>query len=1012
MLPLYLSIEGLYSYQHKQEIDFTRLTEAGLFGIFGKVGSGKSSILEAISFALYGETERLNKQEKRTYNMLNLKSDAASIIFDFINFEQRKFRFVAQWKRRKRFEETTSLERFAYEWKNDDWTPLTSADGAEVTRLTYPNFRRTIIIPQGQFKEFLELRGKDRSDMMKEIFNLNRFDLGPKVSHLQRQNTSKIELLKGALSGFEAVSTDILQEKKKEFETAQLGLAELKAETTDLDIELTRMAECKRLRIELVGKKQEVAALSLEEPKIRQLQQDLQIYETTDRVFRDILQQTQRLNKEKEQVTFKLEQLTARKQQVLSRLEEKEIQWEKIALDHQNTERYRRESEDLKLLIHIQKQQEQKKTISKRIQDGKPHLDAVQLEESALKTNILDLESKLDTLKHKKVDTGVLLELESWYQTDDNLAEKEKEITRQNDSLVTEIANINGKFKEEGTLADSWEHDLKQTEDNWNQQLTELQNEENHLNVQAKLSEFAENLANGQPCPLCGSLDHPNQMVSSDPSTRKRELHMEKDVATQKLRALKIQFQDLTRSSILLKEKQLQVDQLLEMSSKLEKQRMKHKGAFRWNDFMPGDKTSFMAYKNDNVLVENAIKGMETELKDARNNAAAAQIKLEKYKATIAELEQNLVVIDSLARQSENQLQILKLQDFTQHKESFLINRKQDIDTKIQYLEDTYKSLTEAIQQLKTEFAAINGERSAAKEQFQHLSQQLSARQSEISASLKAHGFDDIIQVHHILQKQINIDQTRKLIQDFNVRLQISSQQLLELEEKTRDDGYDEDIYSDRLQLHALKKEELELRIRIVGALEKECMRLQVEFEKKEKLLEEYEKLLSRKSNLTTLENLFRGSGFVNYVSSIHLQRLCEIANQRFHRLTRNNLSLAINENNEFEVIDFLNNGFRRSVKTLSGGQSFQASLCLALALAESIQALNNADKNFFFIDEGFGTQDAESMNTVFETLQYLHRENRIVGIISHVEELKERIPRSAYVVNDHERGSIIKYSN
>ena len=74
MIPLKLTIEGLYSYQEKQTIDFTSLTDAGLFGVFGSVGSGKSSILEAITFALYGETERMNKRDNRAYNMMNLKS--------------------------------------------------------------------------------------------------------------------------------------------------------------------------------------------------------------------------------------------------------------------------------------------------------------------------------------------------------------------------------------------------------------------------------------------------------------------------------------------------------------------------------------------------------------------------------------------------------------------------------------------------------------------------------------------------------------------------------------------------------------------------------------------------------------------------------------------------------------------------------------------------------------------------------------------------------------------------
>ncbi|MDQ1150575.1 DNA repair exonuclease SbcCD ATPase subunit [Sphingobacterium zeae] len=103
-----------------------------------------------------------------------------------------------------------------------------------------------------------------------------------------------------------------------------------------------------------------------------------------------------------------------------------------------------------------------------------------------------------------------------------------------------------------------------------------------------------------------------------------------------------------------------------------------------------------------------------------------------------------------------------------------------------------------------------------------------------------------------------------------------------------------------------------------------------------------------------------------------------------------------------------MNEGKSRSVKTLSGGQAFQVSLSLALALAESVQSSTKASKNFFFIDEGFGTQDNASINIVFETLLELRRENRIVGIISHVEELKERIPISLSIERDEEHGSQI----
>ena len=83
MIPLALTLKGIYSYQSEQQIDFTALTAASLFGIFGAVGSGKSTILEAISFALYGETERLNQKDNRSYNMMNLKSDRLAIDFIF-----------------------------------------------------------------------------------------------------------------------------------------------------------------------------------------------------------------------------------------------------------------------------------------------------------------------------------------------------------------------------------------------------------------------------------------------------------------------------------------------------------------------------------------------------------------------------------------------------------------------------------------------------------------------------------------------------------------------------------------------------------------------------------------------------------------------------------------------------------------------------------------------------------------------------------------------------------------
>jgi DNA repair protein SbcC/Rad50 len=122
MIPIQLTIKGLYSYQEKQTIDFTKLTAANLFGIFGTVGSGKSSILEAITFAIYGRTDRLNLSgDNRYYNMMNLKSD--ELLIDFI-FEtgknQTAYRATVKGKRNsKNFDDVKTLERSAYRKKRE-----------------------------------------------------------------------------------------------------------------------------------------------------------------------------------------------------------------------------------------------------------------------------------------------------------------------------------------------------------------------------------------------------------------------------------------------------------------------------------------------------------------------------------------------------------------------------------------------------------------------------------------------------------------------------------------------------------------------------------------------------------------------------------------------------------------------------------------------------------------------------------------------------------------------------
>jgi exonuclease SbcC len=139
------------------------------------------------------------------------------------------------------------------------------------------------------------------------------------------------------------------------------------------------------------------------------------------------------------------------------------------------------------------------------------------------------------------------------------------------------------------------------------------------------------------------------------------------------------------------------------------------------------------------------------------------------------------------------------------------------------------------------------------------------------------------------------------------------------------------------------------------------------------------------------------------------LSKLCEEANRRFYKLTHNALMLEVDAEGDILVRDMQHDEELRSIRTLSGGQTFLASLCLALALSERVQKAIGIEQPFMFIDEGFGTLDTDSRIEVMEALLSLKKEKRTVGVISHSDEIKDLMPAYLHVVNTEERGSEIE---
>ena len=1013
MLPLYLTIEGIYSYQEKQHIDFSQLTDAGLFGIFGAVGSGKSSILEAITFALYGETERLNKADKRGYNMMNLKSNRFYIDFEFLNFENKHIRVTRELKRNsKKFEDVrTPIVQF-YERVGNQWIPLEQANPQKLIGLSYDNFKRTIIIPQGQFKEFLGLGAKDRTEMMKEIFNLQKFDLSDNIAKLKRENNEQLSFKEGELKGYEEIHEEAIQIQQDKLKVEKDKQKSLETEFDQLKTHYEHLRSLKSDFELLEQKRKEFAILYSQKKSFDELEKKVNTYEKTEKVFKNLLDNKARLTRELQSYTLKKNTETEALKQIQDKLTFVSQIIDSLQESYKKLPETKQMEADLQQILSIYPIQEKLIEEKGRTVKGAEKIAEVEKELKDKKEHNSTTESEIESLKKQRIDNQLLLEVGNWYEKDHALSEnknkqqqKIQDTTAQLEEITHELS-LFSLFKE-GFVSD-YKEKMTIERENIEKEKDILRQKLNQLELQRQLSHYTKELHEGSPCPLCGSSEHPSITHFEDVST---EL-----TATQKaIKILDSQQEQLQQSLLQIEktvdkkhffEKQFQSEK--EIALQIEKEQLAHHAKFIWGEFSKEDRTIFDKKRQFATTLEQQIETKEAQRKKGSKEIEDLQITIEKYKKGLENIYKEIATLEGHIASRKESLKKCVFADY-EHKEYALIKKEyEQIAHFNEQTEQTYTTLTEDRNHLLPQLSQYEAQLKGTSQLLEKWEKELLSVEHTLESTLAQERIS-LEEVTQILSSPIAIEENRKKIQDFKIRYEVLQEQIQDLESKFVHVSFDPKAFAEIEKQYTLKGQE-------VKALHEQCIRIASELERitkalvhKKELLKSVTQLRTRNEHIKLLENIFRGQGFVQYISSIYLQQLCQHANVRFQRMTRGQLQLQLGENNEFEVIDFLNEGKSRSVKTLSGGQAFQVSLSLALALAESVQSKAKADKNFFFIDEGFGTQDSESINIVFETITGLLKDNRIVGIISHVEELKERIPLSLTITKDNERGSIIK---
>jgi DNA repair protein SbcC/Rad50 len=1017
MIPIKLTIQGLFSYQERQTIDFKKLTEAHLFGIFGLVGSGKSSILDAITFALYGETERMNARDNRNYNMMNLKSDELFIEFDFCTGKDgATYRSVVRGKRnRKRFDDVKTLDRSAYKNLNGIWEPIEIEKLQQVIGLSYENFKRTIIIPQGKFQEFLQLGNKDRTQMMKELFNLEKFELYLKVASLENKNNAQKQNIEGQLQQLGVIDPELAKRYEEK-------LAQLKTEIGQISKILTdnqrREVEWKKLR-ELVRKMAEtqlrLKQLKDKEPEFAALETTIRNYEHCLIQFKSQVDALTQSDKKIIQKSGLIEKEIVNLKNAEAEIAASEATFTKIKEDYDHRDLLRQKADELVKIARLNVLQTAVFNDEERIKKGNLVLDKTIESFEKLKLEKETLELLLKSERAKLPDLTMLSQVKIWHTDHKNLNRQLTEIKAEIAKYQKEIQAISDAVKVSfqepifSVLANDADISvairfLKTKIDQSKQQIAQLDGKMAHYQVQSKLEEYAVNLHDGEACPLCGSTQHPAvfnavSVAGALSEAAKLKVGLEKEIT--------LANEYINQLSDLGNRLKFNTEHFSDWSLKqndLDLKVANHATLFQWEDF-----------KDENAVNQAFVAAeiLQKILKEKEKEFEKVTIQLEKeasdkvrFQSEIEKIRIAFTITQTEIKTLSKQIQLIDIDEFRQKTTSEIETEKKALLQRHATLEKQHNELINRLIELRKSKDTVGGSLEANRKELLQEQEANDTIKNKLSISLKQSNFASIEDVKQILIQEINLDLQKQKLSDFGKQLMLSQNQTDQLRNEIANRSYDNDAHQKLLAEIDVISENLNQKNQELGQIRELLKKLQNDMESQVSLLKELDNLELRAEDLKTMKQLFKGSGFVNYVSSVHLQNLCLAANDRFYKLVRQKMSLEITEDNNFQVRDFLNGGKIRSVKTLSGGQTFQAALSLALALADSIQQFTMSSQNFFFLDEGFGSLDKESLDIVFETLKSLRKENRIVGVISHVEEMQQEIDTHLRIVNDEETGS------
>ncbi len=1035
---LKVSMQNINSLKGFNEIDFENSFEnSGIFAITGATGAGKTTILDAICASMYGKTPRLS-------NLQELMSKHTGDFFCETEFEIKAERYKSRYSlRRSRGKADGKFQPPKMEIAKSNGEIIENSISKvpkkieEITGLDFNRFTRSILLAQGNFDAFLKANESTKAELLEKMTGTDIYaKLSQKVFEKHKEKDINLKHLKERLKEVEILSQEEIENLNENKILTEKKRTKCKEKISHLRETLSYLKRVEELENKIKNLQKEKTDF---EKKEKTEKNNLSILQNALRAkeikgdyekYKESLNYLDELSKEIKDTQKEIDYLlkeSAENKKIYEETKTKEENFIKV---------FDEESKKITQALMIEQNiEEKKRQIDKIVQKAKIPFDKnkerlipfIKNEIDKNKDDILKLDQILnETEKIIQQSKTEIQNIQSVFSPSllSTLREKREEINERGSNLkilkekLIDIENIDlslEKNKEQKELSDIKLKELKKETEHYKsliQQQKKLITElEEKIRLEEKiinLEEERKNLKEHTPCPLCGSLSHPwaNQNPPDISKTKKS------------LKEEKAQFEKNQKRLNELKTQAARKESDIENISKSTKDLLQKK-----DNLLKAVKEIDSSFKNSDA-VEKILKQLREELKEIikkikelesdenRLNELQRTLSKQKEKQSKTNLEKEKIKhhLNSLSdAQKELQEEIEEIKSM--EKRRFDLIKEKDLklyEKNLKFQKDKLHHDISKIQDTITDIQKnLNSKETTLKENEKRIEKEKKKNEKLKTLFLeKLHNnnIKDQKEFESFLldEKQIQtLQERKKRLEEEKTKIEITlknTQEELKRQKRTTDKPIEE--IENSLKMNEYEYEKL------TEEFAKTKAKIEQDKKERQKALryqKEYEEAKEEFRNYDILNHLIGskdGNKFRKFAQGLTLEYLINTANLHLKKLNeRYRLQRSKNSKDKLDisVIDTYQADTNRSVDTLSGGESFIVSLALALGLCDLVS--HKIEIKSLFLDEGFGSLDQETLESVLSALNTIKNSGKMIGIISHVEALKERIAKQIKVI-------------